>query len=424
MTPLRGAGHDIGTALRIVRQLVLERLIVLDCDTGAPLALVSGAMTELAEFALDVACRETQRELDTVHGAPLGAQGQRAELWVIGMGKLGARELNVSSDIDLIYVYDQDGETEGVDGGRGRISNHEYFIRAVKMMYGADRRHHRAWLRVPGRLWLCARTAIRGRQRFPLGALEDYFQVQGREWERFAWLKSRVVAPWASVDKRFGAGVARQRAAVRLSPLPRLQRVRFAAGPAQADPRARGQAQRRPARARQRRQALARRHPRDRVHGATAAGGARRPVPRIAHAPHLAGAAARRRGRPDAAGHRRRAGARLRVPAPGRAPHPVPRRPADPCAADVPQSGGRRRPDLDRPDHGLRRLLPVPARTGHPPRAGGAGIRPPARWRHARMQGLRRPAGRRGRRPTWTNCCNSCRRSCANGWRCGSGIRG
>src|SRR5512133_3703930 len=84
---VRGAGHDIGTALRIVRQLVLERLIVLDCDEGAPLALVSGAMTELAEFALDVACREVQRDLDTVHGAPLGTQGQRAELWVIGMGK-------------------------------------------------------------------------------------------------------------------------------------------------------------------------------------------------------------------------------------------------------------------------------------------------------------------------------------------------
>ena len=70
-------------------------------------------MTELAEFALDVACREACAELDAAHGAPLAADGRRAQLWVVGMGKLGARELNVSSDIDLIYVYDHDGETAG-----------------------------------------------------------------------------------------------------------------------------------------------------------------------------------------------------------------------------------------------------------------------------------------------------------------------
>jgi glutamate-ammonia-ligase adenylyltransferase len=196
---LRGAGHDIGTALRIARQLVLERLIVLDCDAGAPLALVSGAMTELAEFALDVACREALRELDAAHGVPLGAHGERAELWVVGMGKLGARELNVSSDIDLIYVYDQDGETEGVDGGRGRLSNHEYFTQAVKMMYGlvgVPTEHGFVF-----RLDLALRpNGNSGPPAVSLGALEDYFQVQGREWERFAWLKSRVVAPWASVE--------------------------------------------------------------------------------------------------------------------------------------------------------------------------------------------------------------------------------
>ena len=45
------------------------------------------------------------------HGAPLDAQGQRIEFWIVGMGKLGARELNVSSDIDLIYVYEDEGET-------------------------------------------------------------------------------------------------------------------------------------------------------------------------------------------------------------------------------------------------------------------------------------------------------------------------
>ena len=132
---LRARGDDAGTALRILRQLVLERLVVLDCDQSAPLADVTRAMTDLAEFALDTACRQAFEALDERHGAPLGAQGRRAELWVVGMGKLGARELNVSSDIDLVYVYDQDGETAGTEGARGRISNHEYFTQAVKAVY-------------------------------------------------------------------------------------------------------------------------------------------------------------------------------------------------------------------------------------------------------------------------------------------------
>ena len=196
---LRARGDDAGTALRILRQLVLERLVVLDCDQSAPLADVTRAMTELAEFALDIACRQAFEALDERHGAPLGAQGRRAELWVVGMGKLGARELNVSSDVDLIYVYDHDGETAGIEGGRGRISNHEYFTRAVKAVY--------ALIGVPTEHGFVFRVdlALRpngnsGPPAVSLDALEDYFQVQGREWERFAWMKSRVVAPRACIE--------------------------------------------------------------------------------------------------------------------------------------------------------------------------------------------------------------------------------
>ena len=131
---LRGRGHGTGESLRILRQLVLERLVHLDCDQQAALADITLVMTHLAEFALDVACTEARAELDAVHGIPIGTDGQPARLWVIGMGKLGARELNVSSDIDLIYVYDQDGETAGVEG-RGRISLQEYFAKTVKRIW-------------------------------------------------------------------------------------------------------------------------------------------------------------------------------------------------------------------------------------------------------------------------------------------------
>ena len=195
---LRARGDDTGTALRILRQVVMERLIRLDCDEQAPLSLVTGVVTELAEFALDTACVRARADLDKVHGAAQGTQGKPAALWVVGMGKLGARELNVSSDIDLVYVYDQDGESAGNAEGRGRISNHEYFARMVKAIYTliGETTEHGFVFRVD----LALRpNGNSGPAAVSLGALEEYFQVQGREWERFAWLKSRIVAPTADV---------------------------------------------------------------------------------------------------------------------------------------------------------------------------------------------------------------------------------
>ena len=132
---LTPAFPDLGSRLRVLRQLVIERLAVLDCEQKAPLDAVTHAMTALAELTLDQACQHAMVELDLQHGPPLRSDGQRAQFWVIGMGKLGARELNVSSDIDLIYVYDEDGHTQGRPDGGGRISTHEYFTRAVKLIY-------------------------------------------------------------------------------------------------------------------------------------------------------------------------------------------------------------------------------------------------------------------------------------------------
>ena len=192
-------GHDASAALRILRQLVMERLVVLDCEQAAPLEVVTGAVTRLAELALDTACRTAFAQLDERHGAPMTEAGQRAELWVIGMGKLGARELNVSSDIDLIYIYDDDGETTGRDDGRGQITVQEYFTRAVKTIYTlvGDTTEHGFVFRVD----LALRpNGNSGPTVCSLDALEEYLLVQGREWERFAWMKSRAVAPRAAIE--------------------------------------------------------------------------------------------------------------------------------------------------------------------------------------------------------------------------------
>ncbi len=195
LAALHAQGCDTGTALRTLRQLVMERLMRLDCEAQAPLQVVTQAVTELAEVALDAACRQARQELDERHGAPCGPDGQPVQLWIIGMGKLGARELNVSSDIDLIYVYEHDGETAGRPDGRGRISNHEYFGRAVKIIYSlvGDTTEHGMVFRVDLALRPHGNS---GPPAVSLAALEEYLQIQGREWERFAWLKSRVVAPF------------------------------------------------------------------------------------------------------------------------------------------------------------------------------------------------------------------------------------
>ena len=199
LATLQARELDLSASLRVLRQLVMERLIVLDCEQAAPLSVVTKAVTELAELALDRACQQVRTELDARHGAPRGPAGQEVQLWIIGMGKLGARELNVSSDIDLIYVYEHDGETAGQADGRGVISNHEYFGRAVKGIFGlvGDTTEHGLVFRVD----LALRpNGNSGPPAVSLASLEEYLQTHGREWERFAWLKSRVVAPYDCVQ--------------------------------------------------------------------------------------------------------------------------------------------------------------------------------------------------------------------------------
>jgi [glutamine synthetase] adenylyltransferase / [glutamine synthetase]-adenylyl-L-tyrosine phosphorylase len=186
---------SLPAALRVARHLVLERLAVLDVECAAPLGDVVLTMTTLAETTLELALAHARRECDERHGEPRSAQGQTIDFWIVGMGKLGARELNVSSDIDLIYVYEEDGETTGP----AVISAHEYFCEVAKKLYAliGDVTDDGFVFRVD----LALRpNGNSGPPVVSLSMLEEYLLVQGREWERFAWLKSRVVAPRDSVN--------------------------------------------------------------------------------------------------------------------------------------------------------------------------------------------------------------------------------
>ncbi|RZI86194.1 MAG: bifunctional [glutamate--ammonia ligase]-adenylyl-L-tyrosine phosphorylase/[glutamate--ammonia-ligase] adenylyltransferase [Rubrivivax sp.] len=199
---LLAQGRPLPAALRVARQLTLERLACLDVEQSCDLAEVTSAMTMLAQITLERALNSAQAEFDALHGAPLNEQGQRIDLWVVGMGKLGGRELNVSSDIDLVYVYEEDGQTTGVDDTRGgltgQISAHEYFSNVAKRLFSliGDATEDGFVFRVD----LALRpNGNSGPPVVSLAMLEEYFLVQGREWERFAWLKSRIVAPKAAM---------------------------------------------------------------------------------------------------------------------------------------------------------------------------------------------------------------------------------
>jgi len=162
-------------------------------------------MSTLAEFTLQTAFQVSRQALVLEYGEPIAPDGTPAHLCVVGMGKLGARELNVSSDIDLIYLYDHDGQSTGDAQGRGHLSNQEFFarqVRAIQALIGEVGAHGFVF-----RVDLALRpNGNSGPAVLSLAALEEYFQVQGREWERFAWLKSRIVAPHAP-NPRFAASL-------------------------------------------------------------------------------------------------------------------------------------------------------------------------------------------------------------------------
>ena len=192
---LLAEGRKLPSAMRVARQLVLERLAVLDVEHAAAMPDITRAMTELAETTLDRALAQARLNADARYGVPRNEHGATIDFWVVGMGKLGARELNVSSDIDLIYVYEEDGQTDGAQA----ISAHEYFAQVAKSLYTliGETTEDGFVFRVD---LMLRPNGNSGPPAVSMAMLEEYLQVQGREWERFAWLKSRVVAPRASVS--------------------------------------------------------------------------------------------------------------------------------------------------------------------------------------------------------------------------------
>ena len=176
--------------LREVRQAALLRIITRDLNGLADLGEVMRSVTALAEEALRFALRWLHPWMQDTYGVPRGAaSGQAQHLVVVGMGKLGGEELNVSSDIDLVFIYPEAGET---DGARP-ISNQEYFTRLARRLIGALSEHTADGqvFRVDMRLRPYGES---GPLVMSYDMLEDYLHAHGRDWERYAWIKARVVS--------------------------------------------------------------------------------------------------------------------------------------------------------------------------------------------------------------------------------------
>ena len=154
--------------------------------------------TKLAEQALAVALAALERDFSERHGVVRDADGREQQLVVFALGKLGGGELNFSSDIDIVYGYEHDGESDGARPLAAEV----YFARlgqqVAKLLdeVTADGFSHRVDLRLRP-------YGNAGRVAWSFGALEQYFQREGRDWERYAWQKARPVAGDIAAGERF-----------------------------------------------------------------------------------------------------------------------------------------------------------------------------------------------------------------------------
>jgi glutamate-ammonia-ligase adenylyltransferase len=202
---LAGAGPGADPRLVVRRFRLRESLRIGHDDIirGVPLEVTTADLSHLADACVEAAVRLARTSAEVRHGAPTRADGEPARFAVLALGKLGGVELNYSSDIDLIFLYDE----EGVTTGPRAVSNAEFFARmsgeVVRLLsdhttmgvaYRVDMR-----LRPEGNQGVLARS---------LDATLNYYVSRGRTWERQALIKCRTVAGDPDLGAAFIAAVA------------------------------------------------------------------------------------------------------------------------------------------------------------------------------------------------------------------------
>ncbi len=179
---------SLGAALRRFRREEMVRIIWRDVGSLAPLDETLEDLSALADACINSALHLLYGWTVAEVGTPRDTDGVAQRLVVLGMGKLGARELNLSSDIDLIFAYPSSGQT---DGPRA-LANEQFFVRlARRLIQALDANTADGFVfRVDARL---RPFGDAGPLAMSFSAMEDYYQTQAREWERYAMIKARVV---------------------------------------------------------------------------------------------------------------------------------------------------------------------------------------------------------------------------------------
>jgi [glutamine synthetase] adenylyltransferase / [glutamine synthetase]-adenylyl-L-tyrosine phosphorylase len=174
--------------LREWRRREMLRIGWLDIAGRADVPGTLRALSDFADASIRAAASAARLHLEPVFGRPRGATAAEVPLIVLGMGKLGGRELNFSSDIDLVFLFPEAGQT---DGPR-EVENEEYFNRLGRELIRLlDVRNEDGFVfRVDMRLRPFGDS---GPLVVSLASLEDYLQQHGRDWERYAWIKARPI---------------------------------------------------------------------------------------------------------------------------------------------------------------------------------------------------------------------------------------
>lgn len=182
--------NELARRLRRYRTRQQVRIIWRDITRRADLKETCRDLSDLADAGIDLAYRWLYDQLSAQSGVPTGARsGTPQHMVILGMGKLGAVELNLSSDIDLIFAYPEGGETVGA---KRALDNQEFFTRlGQRLIKALDAITLDGFVfRVDMRLRPYGSS---GALVLSFSALEQYYQDQGRDWERYAMIKARVV---------------------------------------------------------------------------------------------------------------------------------------------------------------------------------------------------------------------------------------
>jgi glutamate-ammonia-ligase adenylyltransferase len=194
--------EDLALRLRRFRRREMVRIAFRDLSGAADLTQTTADLTALAEACLETALARLFEWQCAESGAPVSGEGSPQRLVVLGLGKLGAGELNFSSDIDLIFAYPFAGETRG---GVRPVPHEEFFTRLCRSLVHVigSTGPQGGVFRVDLRLRPFGDS---GPLVMSFDALERYYQEQGRDWERYAWIKARVVAG----DRQAGGDLLRR----------------------------------------------------------------------------------------------------------------------------------------------------------------------------------------------------------------------